>query len=328
MKRVDLLPKGPFFKANLHSHSTLSDGELSPERLREAYQNKGYQVLAITDHNHLESHEALSNENFLLLTAYEVDFNEREGDNWVRGKCCHLNLYSPTPCPPGQPDEGLSRAYTPESINAIIQKARALGYLVSYNHPQWSMETGDNYNRYEGCFAMEVRNYGCTADGRQDSDNILVYEEMLRHGKRLGVLATDDNHNRYPFDHPNCDSFGGFTMIAAPELTYEAVFRALQKGDYYASGGPEIRGVWIEDGFIHIECAPCEEIILACGSRRAERVARGNGPAVTGAKFKLQKSDGYVRLEISDEKGNRAYTRAYFPGDDFDESVYEGSRDL
>lgn len=40
MKRVDLLPKGPFFKANLHSHSTLSDGELSPERLREAYQKR------------------------------------------------------------------------------------------------------------------------------------------------------------------------------------------------------------------------------------------------------------------------------------------------
>ena len=115
-----------------------------------------------------------------------------------------------------------------------------MGYLVSYNHPQWSMETGDNYNRYEGVLCHgKCANYGCTADGRQDSDNILVYEELLRHGKRLGVLATDDNHNRHPFGHPNCDSFGGFTMVAAPELTYEAVFRALQKGDYYASGGPK-----------------------------------------------------------------------------------------
>ena len=47
--------------------------------MRDAYAKEGYQVLAITDHNHLESHEALGDGHFLLLTAYEVDFNEAEG---------------------------------------------------------------------------------------------------------------------------------------------------------------------------------------------------------------------------------------------------------
>ena len=33
------------FKANLHCHSTISDGKLTPEELKEAYKAQGYSVL-------------------------------------------------------------------------------------------------------------------------------------------------------------------------------------------------------------------------------------------------------------------------------------------
>ena len=40
MKRW-LLPEGlPFFKANLHSHSTVSDGKFTPAELKKAYMEK------------------------------------------------------------------------------------------------------------------------------------------------------------------------------------------------------------------------------------------------------------------------------------------------
>ena len=38
------------FKANMHCHSTISDGKLTPEELKAAYKAQGYSVLAITDH--------------------------------------------------------------------------------------------------------------------------------------------------------------------------------------------------------------------------------------------------------------------------------------
>ena len=40
-----------WLKCALHAHTTLSDGVLSPDALKEAYAAQGYDVLAITDHD-------------------------------------------------------------------------------------------------------------------------------------------------------------------------------------------------------------------------------------------------------------------------------------
>src|SRR5262249_52399561 len=41
---------GHFYKGNLHTHSTRSDGKLSPEEVVAAYRERGYDFLALTDH--------------------------------------------------------------------------------------------------------------------------------------------------------------------------------------------------------------------------------------------------------------------------------------
>ena len=60
------------FKANLHSHSNLSDGTFSPEELKRIYKEKGYSVLAITDHDYPCDHSELNDDDFLMLTGYEA----------------------------------------------------------------------------------------------------------------------------------------------------------------------------------------------------------------------------------------------------------------
>lgn len=51
MGKTELLPGGvTYYKANLHCHTTLSDGKLTPEEIKEAYKSRGYQVVAFTDH--------------------------------------------------------------------------------------------------------------------------------------------------------------------------------------------------------------------------------------------------------------------------------------
>lgn len=37
------------YKANLHCHSTISDGKKTPEELKEMYKRHGYSILAITE---------------------------------------------------------------------------------------------------------------------------------------------------------------------------------------------------------------------------------------------------------------------------------------
>ena len=40
--------KGLWFKGNLHSHTTVSDGKLTPKQLVYLYKNRGYSFLALT----------------------------------------------------------------------------------------------------------------------------------------------------------------------------------------------------------------------------------------------------------------------------------------
>ena len=72
-----LLPEGgAWYKANLHCHSTISDGKLTPEELKKVYTEKGYSIIAYTDHNVMLDHSDLNDENFLALVGYELDVSE------------------------------------------------------------------------------------------------------------------------------------------------------------------------------------------------------------------------------------------------------------
>ena len=57
MEKKILLGKNQrFYKANMHCHSNLSDGVLTPQELKDMYKSKGYSILAITDHDSIRKH--------------------------------------------------------------------------------------------------------------------------------------------------------------------------------------------------------------------------------------------------------------------------------
>lgn len=43
--------EGQWYKGNLHCHTTVSDGSLTPEEVVTLYKSNGYSFLAISDHN-------------------------------------------------------------------------------------------------------------------------------------------------------------------------------------------------------------------------------------------------------------------------------------
>ena len=82
MERIELLPGGyNAYKANLHRHTTHSDGRLTPQQVKEYYKAHGYSVIAYTDHNVLLDHRDLNDPEFLALVGIEVDT-----DSFLYGK--------------------------------------------------------------------------------------------------------------------------------------------------------------------------------------------------------------------------------------------------
>ncbi len=310
MKKFLLPENGNFYKANLHCHSTFSDGSCTPEELKEMYMRRGYSVIAFTDHRTLHSQAHLTDKDFLALDGYEIDVSQRETNANGYKKTCHFCLIALNENTP-HVDFGDEDTYTPENISRIMKEAKEKGFFVTYNHPNWSLEDFSDYINYDGMDAMEICNYGCIAVGYQDYVP-MVYDEMLRYGKRIFCLATDDNHNRHPENSLYCDSFGGFTVIKAEALDYKSITNALSEGNFYSSQGPAIEALWYEDGKIHIKTSPVKKIDFVFGSRHAEtRFASADG-YLTEAECEVPENSIYVRVSARDENGFPADTNAYF----------------
>ncbi len=316
-ERIYLLPEtGTFYKANLHSHTTFSDGKLTPEESKKAYMDQGYSILAITDHRLYRWHKELCDDKFVALAAYEVDLNEHykvPGD-FSHVKTYHINLYDS--CPEEFQEEKAESKMPPRrygdyhSLNQFIDEMKGLGFFACYNHPYWSLQNYDDYKNLRGFWGMEIYNHGCEHDGLYGY-HPQSYDEMLRLGNRLFCVATDDNHNSYPFGHPLCDSFGGFTMVKAEELTYQAVIDALLAGNFYCSMGPEIKELYVEDGNLVVKTSPVEKIYIKMEGRNCYKAVAAPGETITEASFPLKGNEVYIRVDVQDGRGHHANSNAY-----------------
>lgn len=335
--RQYLIPEeGQFYKANMHTHTTCSDGQMTPEQIKQLYKSHGYSVVAYTDHDIMIDHSDLNDDGFLAITSYEVETNRpTDGfDAWDRTPTYHLNFYATRPdetfYPCANPGYtwGNARAlvqdyykgdyrrrYSVEGQNDMIAQAGAAGFLVSYNHPDWSLHHYPDYAGLEGLHTIEVYNSGCFLAGYSIDASEHAFQDMLAQGKRVFPVATDDIHV------PR-DAFGGWICVKAKALTYEDYMAAYRKGDFYASWGPAIEDLYLEDGVLRVFCSSAREISLHTERRVARRVYATDG-ALPFAEFDLKQyfndvhrggNDGraFVRLVVIDENGNKALTRAYF----------------
>ena len=331
MKKYLLPRNGKFYKANMHTHTTVSDGKLSPEEAKEVFKSLGYSIVAFTDHETIVPHPELRDDDFLPITSYELSVSS--GWNTFT-KCYHLNVYMPeadrdfsdTFCLKRVKEQWLdrvtermrehgveSRPYSKECAQRIIDAANAEGCLVSYNHPVWSLQDHTDYSGLRGIWGVEWHNTECTHIGYYDT--MQPIDDLLREGERVYPLATDDCHNRASYG-------GGWIMVKAKALDYETVFTALRRGDFYSSNGPSIKSLCYEDGKVSVKTSAARQIRIVTG-QRITKVANGDGKLITGATFDIQKlieskeiapegRDIWFRVEVTDKAGKCAVTRAYF----------------
>lgn len=329
MKKYLLDSNIPFFKANLHCHSTISDGSKTPEELKEMYKHEGYSIIAYTDHDILLDNSDLCDDTFLALNGYEIEINQQSDAEFKEIKTCHLccialeqnnltqacyhrELYLFGNAPKyrhliqydeNKPD--FVREYSADGINKIISECRENGFFVTYNHPSWSLENLNEYGKYMGMNAMEICNFGCIEAGYNDY-NEKEYDDILRGGQRIFCISADDNHNI------RNDSFGGFTCINAEKLEYRTITSALENGKFYASQGPKINELWYENKKLGIKCSSAAKIVLNTGIRRTEIFYCEDGKELNEAVFNVNENDIYVRVTVTDFTGKHANTSAYF----------------
>jgi len=337
MKKYLLPENSNRYKANLHCHTTCSDGKLTPDQVKAAYKAHGYSVVAFTDHNVMYDHSYLNDDSFIALMGCEADMTEKGSTPYNHRKVIHFNYISlkPENTAPfffgsslGFVEKNAEKfpketefykkepkcrlGYVPQNVSHLFEIAREKGYFVTYNHPLWSREEYPQYINYSNMNALEIFNYASFYEGHEGYCPG-VYDDMLRHGKRIFCIAADDNHNT------ETDAFGGFTVIFADKLEYEAVTDAMVRGDFYASMGPEIKSLTFEDGYINIECSDARRICLTAGQRRAASVWAKQGEALNFASFKVDPLDKYVRLTVTDFGGMSANTNGYFTDELFSE---------
>lgn len=296
MKKSYFPPEGIWLKGNIHSHSTVSDGKLSPQELTVRYKKRGYDFLSLTDHNVLVSHSALSDEGIILLGGLEHDLE------YSADKCIHMVGLTASgkeqtnyPC----------RRYSCSEISdqALLDMMKADGQFVSLAHPLWSrMEMGE-VEKLSGFDAIEVYNNG-TEHLCHGGNAELIWELLLRSGRRVLATAVDDVHGEE-------DLFGGWIWLLAREKSAGAILEALKAGQFYASSGPVIHDFGVEDGKAYADCSSCREIHFVTYPPRGKSFF-ADGEPLTRAEHCLNGRESYVRVVCVDEEGRSAWSNPIF----------------
>ena len=164
---------------DLHTHSCLSDGSLTPVELLTAARDAGIGILALTDHNATAD-----------LSPLQAAFPELTLIQGAEITCRYLDQELHVVALGIDPENAQLRAVLRNNqpdrrpyLSAILEKLRALGIDVgTYDELQAANPNSRHFGRMQIAKEMQRRGYVATADEAFD-----VY--MGAHGQRLAYVA-------------------------------------------------------------------------------------------------------------------------------------------
>lgn len=288
---------GRFFKGNIHTHSTLSDGAFEPARVCAAYRERGYDFLAITDHFlprygfPVADTRPFRGAGFTTLIGAEL-----HAPATALGEMWHILAV-------GLPFD-FAPAGAAETGPALAARALAAGAFVAIPHPAWYGLTLADAESLPGAHAIEAYNH--TSQLRTDrGDGLVLADQMLAAGRRPMLIAVDDAHFHVE------DGFGGWLMVRAEANEPEPLLDALKAGRFYATQGPLIEAVEWGAEHVEVRCSPAQAVIaVGRGSRAVQSVAADQ----TRARLPLEvlRPGGWARVVVADAAGRRAWTNPVF----------------
>ncbi len=259
-------------KANFHTHTTQSDGRMSPAEAVDAYRALGYGALALTDHNkvtwpwHLHGHGAEHPE-MVAVQGSEASLHHHVGTYF-----CDV---------PGALSE-----------TGTLAKVRQQGGVAVVFHPgryAWSAARyAALYREWDELVGMEVLNQGDRYPrDRETWDEVLAV--LMSEGRPVWGFSNDDMHQ---------DSHLGrnWNVLLLPDLSGEAVRRAMEKGAFlfvYAPKGhkgtmpPTVSAIKVDrrKGVVRIEATDYERMEWISGGEvvhHGEMIDLAATPHVSG----------------------------------------------
>lgn len=276
-----------WYKGNLHTHTTDSDGRLSPEEAIKLYKSLGYDFLSLTDH-WVRSKPA-EYEGMLLISGIEYDVFDDKSCYHVVG---HFTEKKPRLDYGAKPQE-------------MIDEIKRCGGTATLAHPAWSLQRPHEMAALRGVDFTEIYNSvsGYPYSPRPYSGTLIDVASML--GFRAVLTAVDDTH------HYEEDAGRGFVYVKADSLTPGSIREALLKGDVLASEGPFAE--WrVEDGCYKVHIPEGCEHVQFFSSRCWNPDTTTRGGTVYDASYKIKSNDLFVRAEIVGFDGKTAYTQYHY----------------
>lgn len=291
--------EGERLRAALHTHSTGSDGELTPRGVARHYARAGYDVVALTDH--WRRSVAPSTPGLVVLAGVELNcLLPEDRDGHVLGLGIERD-------PAELEGERRGLAETADWIVA----AGGVAYLA---HPYWTGVRPAGFELPPSVTGIEVYNAGCELEiGRGLSS--VHWDELLEDGRACPALVTDDSH------HPGFDTDHAWTWLRA-DRTAASVLDALRNGRFYGSTGPVIHDVETRERDVVVRCTPARQVALLAGRTSGTSVNAGRLGYRYGADVLEATSDGliaaarldrpetapFARVEVVDQTGRKAWT--------------------
>lgn len=288
---------GSFYKGNLHTHSTRSDGKAAPEEVCRRYRERGYDFLCLSDH-FLDVYEfpitdttGFRTDGFTTILGAELHaFATGSGELW------HILAVG---LPTDFADTGAQEIGT-----ELADRAFEAGAFVAIAHPEWYGLTLEDAQSIKRAHAVEVYNHTSQVHcGRGGGAYFL--DQLLVAGRKINALACDDAHWNIPGDEMR-DAFGGWVMVKAEANEPNALVAALKAGHYYSTQGPSIMAMTREGNELVVETSPSQQIVLA-GAHTLSVYVSGTG--MTSARLSLDRFAGqWGRLMVLDADGRTAWS--------------------
>lgn len=285
---------GRFWKGNLHTHSTRSDGRGSPEEVCRRYREAGYDFISVTDH-FLPSYDfpitdtrSFRTDGFTTIIGAELHTDLTEfGHMW------HILAV-------GLPDDFAPPGEN-ETARQMANRAMDAGAYAAIAHPAWYGITEKDIEAIGMVDAIEVYN-GVAIDHNGHPDSWELAEITLGRGHRYNVCATDDYHGtngRHDFGR-------GWVQVKSESLEPGALLAALKAGHYYSSTGPAIYDIQQDGTKLLLRCSPAQRVFLT-GKPPASIAIEGRSDCEFEIDMSALKSP-YGRITVRGTDGGDAWT--------------------
>lgn len=300
MKSLPFSKSGRWYRGNLHTHSTHSDGRKTPAQVCAYYRRRGYDFISLTDH-FLEHYgwpvtdtTPYRAKGFTTLLGAELHAPGTSlGDLW------HILAV------------GLPADFAPTSKKEtgpqLARRAQKSGAYVAVAHPAWYDLSDEDVLSVKAAQAIEIVNTTCTEhNGKGDSSGYL--DRLLAQGYRYHAIATDDAH----FTPGRPDMARNWVMVRARKADPEMLLSALHAGSFYASQGPEIRDVKFKGRrTMTVRTSPVRKVFLSGRGANARFIISKSD--VTKVELDLSIfRDSYARLRVVDKQGRSAWTNPFW----------------